>query len=111
MATIIGISAKPKDDGTYTCKVPMDSLEQDGTPPEVGDDVSYSVDGTVQSIDGDDATVEIKAINGEPVSETPEEESAEGEPDQTGAGTGGGGPSLAAMRQNLGGAGPPPGAP
>ena len=108
-ATIIGISTKPKADaapGTYTCRIPLDALEADGTPPEEGDSVSYSVDGTVQSIEGDDAVVKIDSVNGEPVTETPEEESQE---DQ-GQGQGGG-QSLAAMRQNLGGSGPPPGMP
>ena len=111
-ATIIGISTKPKADaapGSYTATIPVDSLEQDGTPPEEGDSVSFSVDGTVQSIDGDDATVKIESVNGEPVTETPEEESQE---DQgQGQGPPGASPALAAMRKNLGGAGPPPGMP
>jgi hypothetical protein len=51
MAAIIGISASPKAGG-YTCKVPLDALEQDGVPPEQGDQVDYSVAGTVQSVTG-----------------------------------------------------------
>jgi hypothetical protein len=107
-STIIGISTKPKEDGTYTCTIPVDSLEQDGTPPEENDSVSFQVDGTVQSIDGDDATIKVTAVNGEPVGETPEEENAEDQ-DNTGNGGGGNSPGLAAMRKNLGGSGPPPG--
>ena len=53
--------------GGYTCKVPLDLLAQDGVPPETGDSVSYSVEGTVQSTDADTATVKITSVNGEPV--------------------------------------------
>ena len=103
-AAIIGISAKPKDDEDSTCTIPIDSLEQDGTPPEQGDSVSFSVDGTVQSIDGDNATIKITAVNGEPVGETDQDENAEDQDQGNG-----GGPSLASMRSQLGGSGPPPG--
>lgn len=84
MAALIGISVKPKGaGGGYTCKVPLDALEQGGVPPEQGDSVSYQVEGTVQSVTDTDATVKIDSINGEPVEETPEEEAAEGEPPET----------------------------
>jgi hypothetical protein len=95
MAVAIGITASPKDSGTYTCDVPVNSLAEDGVPPEVGDSVDYSVKGTVKSISGSQATVDIDSINGEPVgeeaAETPEEESTEEEGEE-GAG-GGAGPS------------------
>jgi hypothetical protein len=100
MATIaIGIS--PKAGGGYTCKVPLAALSEGGVPPEEGDSVSYSVEGKVQSVPGNTATVSIDSINGEPIgeegSESPEEEGAEPE---TGAGgpppTPGGGTPVAA---------------
>jgi hypothetical protein len=95
MATI-AIGVDPTS-GNYICKVPVNSLAEDGTPPEEGDTVQYSVEGTVQSISGPTATVKIDSINGEPVSEeaseSPEEEGAEPEPGTPpgGGGAGGGG--------------------
>lgn len=79
MATIaIGVSKGPSG---YTCKVPVASISESGVAPEEGDSVSYSVDGTVQSVSGNQATVKIDAINGESVAEegaeSPEEEAAE----------------------------------
>jgi hypothetical protein len=80
--------------------VPINSLEEGGTPPEEGDKVQFSVDATVKSVSGSNAEISIDAINGEPVSEeageTPEEEAGEegqegGAP--PGAGGAGGGPS------------------
>jgi hypothetical protein len=81
MATIaIGVDKGPSG---YTCKVPVASISESGVAPEEGDSVSYSVDGTVQSVSGNQATVKIDAINGEPVAEegaeSPEEEAAEPE--------------------------------
>jgi hypothetical protein len=91
MATIaIGIS--PKAGGGYTCKVPISAISEGGVPPEEGDTVQYSVEGKVQSVTGNTATVSIDTINGEPIgeesSESPEEEGAEPE---TGTPPGGGG--------------------
>ena len=82
MATIaIGINKKPG--GGYTSDVPVASLSEDGVPPEQGDSVSFSVEGKVQSVSGNTATVSIDSINGEPVAEegaeSPEEEGAEPE--------------------------------
>ena len=91
MAALIGVSIKPKAGGGYTCKVPLDLLSADGVPPEQGDSVSYQVDGQVQSVDAEDATVKITAVNGEPVSESASDETAE---DQ---GTPSAGPSTADM--------------
>lgn len=95
MASLIGVSIKPKSDGAggYTCKVPLDLLAADGVPPEQGDSVSYQVDGTVQSVDAEDATVKITAVNGEPVDESAAEEASE---DDTGGGPSAG-PSTADM--------------
>jgi hypothetical protein len=88
MAALIGISVKPKNGGA-TATVPVNSLAQDGVPPEEGDKISAQIDGTVKSVDGNDATVSIDAINGEPVAEeaaeSPEEEAGEGEGDNTSA--------------------------
>jgi hypothetical protein len=96
MAAIIAVA---KGGGGYTCKVPLDLLAQDGVPPEQGDSVSYSVEGTVQSTDAEDATVKITSVNGEPVDESPADEAAEDQ-GQGGPDTGlssGGGPSTAQM--------------
>lgn len=89
MAALIGVSVKPKS-GSYTCRVPLDLLSEDGTPPAEGDSVSYSVDGTVQSVDAEDAIVKVEAVNGQPVAESPADETAE----DSGAGAG---PSTADM--------------
>ena len=89
MAALIGVSVKPKSTGGYTCKVPLDLVSEDGTPPAEGDTLSYQVDGTVQSVDAEDATVKITAVNGQPVAESPADETSE---DQ-----GSGGPSTADM--------------
>jgi len=100
MATIaIGIS--PKAGGGYTCKVPISAISEGGVPPEEGDTVQYSVEGKVQSVTGNTATVSIDTINGEPIgeeaSESPEEEGAEPETGTPpGGGGAGGGPPVAA---------------
>jgi len=92
MATIaIGISKGPKG---YTADVPVNSLAEDGVPPEEGDTVSFSVDATVKSVSGGTATLSIDSINGEPVSEeaaeTPEEEAGEEGQENAPPGAGGG---------------------
>jgi hypothetical protein len=101
MATIaIGIS--PTKGGGYSAKVPVNSLAEDGVPPEEGDKVSFSVEASVQSISGGTATLSIDSINGEPVSEeaaeSPEEEAGEeqGENAPPGAGGGPSGPASGA---------------
>ena len=81
MAALIGVAATK---GGYICKVPLDLLAQDGVPPEQGDDVSYSVEGTVQSVDAEDATVKITSVNGEPVDESASDEASEDQGDQGG---------------------------
>jgi hypothetical protein len=91
MANIaIGISPST---GAYTAKVPVNSLAESGVPPEEGDKVQFSVEGTVQSVSGSNATLSIDSVNGEPVSEeaseTPSEE--QGEEGQAGATPGAGG--------------------
>lgn len=56
--------------GTMT--VPVAALAvpgEDNAPstPQVGDRVSYQVDGVVESVNGDQAEVRASAINGQPV--------------------------------------------
>ena len=97
MATIaIGVSPST---GGYTARVPLNSLEEDGVPPEVGDKFSGSFDATVKSVSGGTATLDIDAINGEAVSEeaaeSPEEEASEEGQESAPPGAGGG-PSGAA---------------
>ena len=97
MAALIGISLKPKDgDETASATVPLDLLGEDGVPPEEGDDVSFSVDGTVRSVDAanETATIDITSVNGEPVKESASQEAAE---DQNAPA----GPSSASMRPAL----------
>jgi hypothetical protein len=76
----IAIGVSPTS-GSYTAKVPVNSLGESGVPPEEGDKVQFSVDATVQSVSGGSATLSIDAVNGEPVSEeaaeSPEEEAGE----------------------------------
>jgi hypothetical protein len=109
MAALIGISVKPKNGGA-TATVPVNSLAQDGVPPEEGDKISAQIEGTVKSVDGNEATVSIDSINGEPVAEeageSPEEEASEGEGNNTpGGGAGGGGPTAPASRAATAGLG------
>ena len=80
MAALVGV--KPTSSGSYTAKIPLDLLAQDGVPPEQGDTVSFSVDATVSSVDAEDATVKITSVNGEPVAESAADETAEDQGDQ-----------------------------
>jgi hypothetical protein len=81
MAALIGVSVKPTAGADYTCKVPLDLLSEDGVPPAQGDKVSYSVDGTVDAVTGDEATITLDAINGQPVgSDSGQEEAGEAPP-------------------------------
>lgn len=83
MAAIIGV-VSPKSGGGYTAKIPLDLLSQDGVPPEQGDSVDFSVSATVSSVDAEDATVKITAVNGEPVDESASDEASEDQGDQGG---------------------------
>jgi hypothetical protein len=82
MAALIGVVSKGS--GGYTAKIPLDLLAQDGVPPEQGDDVSFSVEATVKSVDAEDATVSIQSVNGEPVNESPSDEAAEDQGEASG---------------------------
>lgn len=86
MPTIaIGIGKTPQ--GNPTATVPVDALSEDGVPPEENDKVSFSVEGTVQSVSGQNATISIDSINGEPVGEgggeSGEDEEDESDQNQT----------------------------
>lgn len=68
MPTIaIGIGKTPT--GQPTATLPLDALKEDSVPPEEGDKISCSIEGTVQSVSGQNATISIDSINGEPVGE------------------------------------------
>ena len=104
MAALIGAvkaadpGADPKTSG-FTVQIPLDLLSEDGVPPQTNDSVSFSVDGTVQSADDENATVKIESVNGQPVDESSAQEASED------AGTGASSPpapgSSAAMRPGL----------
>jgi hypothetical protein len=86
--------------GNYTARLPLSALMEGDTPPEEGDQVEFSVQGTVQSVQGDSAVVKVDSVNDEPVSEeageTPAEEGQEnagGPPGGPPGGPGGGPPS------------------
>jgi hypothetical protein len=100
MAALIGVVSKPS--GGYTAKIPLDLLAQDGVPPEQGDSVDFSVSATVKSVDAEDATVSITAVNGEPVNESASDEAAE---DDGGADDAGGPPQPGGQAGGASGAG------
>jgi hypothetical protein len=78
MAALIGVNVTPKAAGSgYSAKVPLDLLAEDGVPPAQGDAVSYSVDGTVQSVDAENAVIKIESVNGQPVDESSAQEATE----------------------------------
>ena len=96
MPTIaIGVSPTPGKD-SYTASVPLSALEVDGTPPEEGDKVTFSVDATVKGVEGGTAQIEIDSINGEPVSQAAGEEESESPEEEEGEEQGAGGPPAGA---------------
>ena len=101
MAALIGATTIPKSPKTsgFVVQIPLDLLSEDGVPPQTNDSVSFSVDGTVQSADDENAMVKIESVNGQPVDESSAQEASED------AGTGAGAPpapgSSAAMRPGL----------
>jgi hypothetical protein len=60
-------SGDSSDSSGTQVTVPIDSLSVEGTPPEMGDSVSFNVEGTVKSVDGNNAVVEVTAIDGQAV--------------------------------------------
>ena len=54
------------DDGMIS--VPASSLSTgDGTPPDVGDKVTFTVEGTVTATEGGNVTVKPDTVNGDPL--------------------------------------------
>src|SRR6266478_6815467 len=51
--------------GSGTCTVPISSISVDGTPPSVGDKVNFSIEGTVNDIQGGMASSDINTVDGE----------------------------------------------
>jgi hypothetical protein len=102
MAAIIGVSVKP---GASTATIPIDLLSQDGVPPEQGDSVSFSVDATVKSVSGDNATVSIQAVNGEPVNGGGGDDESGEDDSGDGGGAAGGPPQPGGQAGGLSGAG------
>jgi len=76
MAAIIAIGVKEKP-AKPTMSLPVDALSADGAEPEVGDEVEHSIKGTIASIKGDMATVNLTALDGQPIEGSPEEEASE----------------------------------
>jgi hypothetical protein len=102
MAAIIGVVSKPSGS---TATIPIDLLAQDGVPPEEGDDVSFSVDATVKSVSGDNATVSIQAVNGEPVNGGGGDDESGEDDTGDGGGAAGGPPQPGGQAGGLSGAG------
>ena len=78
----------PPDDGESKVMVclPVESLEEDGQPPQEGDDVEASIEGTVTKVEDGIAWITPKTVNGVPVEagegSTQEEGSENQEPDE-----------------------------
>ena len=53
--------------GQGEISVPVDALAVDGTAPETGDVVSFTVSGTVSRMDGSMAVVRVEKVNDEQV--------------------------------------------
>jgi hypothetical protein len=78
-------AAQAKDSCSTDC-VPLDALampddQEQMTPPAVGDEVNYSVTGKVTAINGANAIIERKTINGQPVDEKEDDSQPDDEAD------------------------------
>lgn len=71
----------PDDDGDMhmqnCCCVPAETVSEEGVPPEEGDEVSFTVDGTVKHVEGNEIYVKISKVNGQDVSDQQEAPSSE----------------------------------
>lgn len=79
MATIMSTPADnptPQGDSQIQVCVPIENIVEDGVPPQEGDEVSLSVEGTVSKVEGDIAWITPSKINGQPV------EAGEGSPQE-----------------------------
>jgi hypothetical protein len=66
---VIGVG-EPKEEKGVTIKLPLASLSVDGVEPSEGDGVDISISGQITGISGDEATVELMEIDGQPVAES-----------------------------------------
>lgn len=57
----------PAAPGGRSVKLPLSSLALDGASPTEGDQVSVTVGGRVTAVNGDEATLEIESVDGEPL--------------------------------------------
>jgi hypothetical protein len=57
--------------------VPSQSLAEEGVAPEEGDEVHFSVVGTVGHVEGDETYIKIKSVNGQDVSSAADAEDAQ----------------------------------
>lgn len=64
--------AEDSQDSSVKIYANASTLEVDGTPPSVGDEVSLTVKGTVDSVDGDVVCVKPTEVNGQPAPEAPD---------------------------------------
>lgn len=82
---MIGIrkSAEKVPDGNSpnTMKIPLDALKLDGVEPEMGDPLDMQISGEVTRLDGRDAIVTVKSVNGVHI-EDPAEDKADNGTDE-----------------------------
>ena len=90
---VAGAAGAPEDFRVYGSDSSGPALGGWGAPSSQRFSVNFSVDGTVQSADDENATVKIEAVNGQPVDESAAQEATE----DSGAPPG----SAAAMRPGL----------
>ncbi len=70
------------DHSSVIVHVPVQDLAQGGTPPDEGDEVEFSVKGTIRYVEGEIACLSVTEINGQPVSEPASSPGEEGGEDQ-----------------------------
>lgn len=83
--SIIMMTPQEMDDGgddgdmhmQNCCCVPAETISEEGVPPEEGDEVSFSVDGTVKHVEDGCIYVKISKVNGQDVSDKAQAPSAE----------------------------------
>lgn len=73
-----GTDSSGSSGGSQIC-APLDAFSIGGTPPAVGDEVSFKVKGTVSRVDGGNAYVTPQDVNGSPVMQ---DSMNSGEPDE-----------------------------
>lgn len=68
--------------GPSTVTVPLAALAVDGTNPETGDPVTFTVEGTVQDVQGDNAVVQVTKINDQDASSPDASSQDDGDDDE-----------------------------